>query len=215
MEKKVKKEGMNKAKKRLLIVIAVVFSLLLLLILASVLIDIYEKSKEPENKEIDFDFYEADFDEDIFQNSEYTAKIAGGFISYKKDDVTVGINRENAIEFGDDVDFIVDMLYDIINGDNTAYNARFSTEYYKNNAPKDKFTMQMLYDAKITHETTEVVQAEQGNYTKYIYAVEYRIYKNNGTFRRDIGNGARVQYIIVTDRDGKLLIDDIITPSYK
>ncbi|MBE6576667.1 MAG: hypothetical protein E7653_00840 [Ruminococcaceae bacterium] len=215
MDKKAQKSEMNKAKKRLLIAIGVIFSLLILLAVASALIDLYENNKASESEEIDFDFYEANYEEDIFLNEEYNKKISGGFISYEKEDVTVGINRDNAYAQGEEVDFIVEMLYDIIYGDNVAYNQRFSTEYYKNNAPKDKFTMQMLYDVKISHVSSEVVNTEAGNYTKSVYTVEYRIYRNNGTFRRDIGNGARIQYITVTNRTGEILIDELVTPTYK
>jgi hypothetical protein len=210
---KSEKPKLNKAKKRLLIIVASVIFVLVLLIIASVLIDKYEAGKKTEIPEADFDFYEPNYDEDIYTNEEYIAKISGGFIKYSKDDVTLGITRESASGQGIEVEFIVETLYDIINGDNTSYNERFSEEYYKNHAPKDKFTMQMIYDVKITYMSTENV--DDGNYTKSVYAIEYRILNNNGTFRRDIGSGSRVQYIILTDRAGEVLIDDIITPTNK
>ena len=215
MENNDKKSTMNKAKIRLLIIVGVVFSLLLLLVLASVLIDMYESNQEPTNNEINFDFYVPDYNEDIFQNEEYIDKIAGGFISLEKNGTTVGINRESASEYGNEVDFIVEMLYDIINGDHTEYNSRFSSEYYKDHARKEKFTMQMLYDVKISYVSEKIVDTDNGKYTEYVYTIEYRILRNNGTFRRDIGNGARLQYLTITDKTGELRIDALVTPTYK
>ena len=53
------------------------------------------------------------------------------------------------------------------------------------------------------------------NYTKSIYTLEYQINKNNGTFRRDIGDGSKQQYFVVTNRTGEWLIDSISTPTTK
>ena len=47
------------------------------------------------------------------------------------------------------------------------------------------------------------------NYTKFIYAVEYQINENNGTFRRDIGDGSRPQYLVVTNRTGEWKIESV------
>ena len=53
------------------------------------------------------------------------------------------------------------------------------------------------------------------NYTKYIYKLSYSILKNNGTFRNDIGEDQKTQYIVITDREGTLKIDAISTSKYK
>jgi hypothetical protein len=85
----------------------------------------------------------------------------------------------------------------------------FSKEYFRSNPAKEAFTMQKIYDSQITKYSTEEIETTNGNYTKYIYIVEYRILKNNGTFRNDIGDGSRAQYITITNKSGEFLIDSI------
>jgi hypothetical protein len=209
------KNANAKAKKRLLVIVIILASALAVLIALSFLIDMLQKEEIVKPDDIDFDFYEADFNEDIFENEEYLKLIEGGTVSYKQNDTIITITRETAGELGSEVSFVVEMLYDVIYGQTKEYNARFSSEYFKDHSPKDEFTMQMIYSAVIENVSTEYVTTDAGNYTKYIFSLEYRIYHNNGTFRRDIGNGARTQYITITNRSGKLLIDDIVTPYYK
>lgn len=204
-------------KKRLLIIIASVLGAIAVLFGASFAIDkYYDKKNGEENSPIDYDFYPADYDENIYNDKEYIEKIENGFIYYTdfSNNITLGIERDNAAEYGDEVAFMVDYVYSIIEGDRAKYNGFFSDAYYENNDKHGEFTMQKLYDVNITKESSEQI-TENGNYTKYIFVVEYKIFKNNGTFRNDIGNGSKKQYITVTDRTGELEIDAVRTAKYK
>ncbi len=198
----------NKAKKRLIIIILSILALMLILLGISLMIDLVE-SKKSDEFEIDYNFYPADYDENIFEDEKYCELIAGEFIRYcdSTTNVTVGIDTESAISYGDEVDFLARMIYDIINGDHIAYNSRFSDVYYEEHEPKGTFTMQKIYDVKITFMSKKKID----NYTKSYYCVEYKIYQNNGTFRRDIGDGSKKQYINITDENGELLIDSMST----
>jgi len=71
--------------------------------------------------------------------------------------------------------------------------------------------MQKLYEVSLTKELVEKVEEKDGEFTRYTFILSYRILKNNGTFRKDIGDGYRRQYITVTDRNGQLLIDRVST----
>ena len=198
----------KKAKRKLLIIIAAIAGIMLILLLASVIIDKIQ-SKSGEEYEVDFNFYPADFQENIYENQKYSELIAGEFIRFCDSDtnVTVGIDKETAISYGEGVELIVNTLYDAINGDYESYNSRFSDIYYQDNSPKDAFTMQMIYDVKITR----ISEEKDSDYTKSYYCVEYKIYQNNGTFRRDIGNGSKKQYFTISNASGEYLIDSIET----
>lgn len=200
------------AKKKLLIAFAIVLAVLVILICSSAIIDAIEK-KRAGDVEIDFDFYPADFEADIFKNQEYLELMNAEFLNFKDSGVTLGIDREQAAQYGDDVEFIVEMIYDIIYADVEGYNARFSDKYYEKHAPKEAFTMQMVYDIHIERLSTEKNSEgnEGDNYTKSIFSVEYKIYQNNGTFRRDIGDGSKIQYITITDKSGEWSIDLVST----
>lgn len=203
-------------KKSKIIIITVLISVavaIALLIGASIGIDMYKDKLASQTTAIDFDFYPADYDEDIYEDHEYVEKITGQFIQFYDPTGnmgTIGIDRETAAQWGgEELGFIVEMLYDVIDGDHEGYNARFSTNYYKTNQPKEKFTKQKIYDVMITYEPAE--SSTEGNYTKSVYSIEYRILKNNGTFRNDIGEGSRKQYITIVKENGEIKIDSLVT----
>lgn len=212
---------MKKNKKTLLIMIASILSVMLLL---GVIVGILEwrenrtlKENMKENNgeiEIEYSFYPADFERNIFEDENYQELMSSRFLRYSDSytNVTVGITRENAEQHGSELDFLVDYIYTIIEGDYKAYNACFAQSYYDSGkTPKDAFTMQQLYHIVLTKMSKEDVSENGVNYTKFLYAVEYQINENNGTFRRDIGDGSRPQYLVVTNRTGEWKIESVTT----
>ena len=217
MDKIVQKDKHKKAKAKLLIIVSVVVGLLLLLIIASIMIDHFEKIGEDTERVIDYNFYPPDYDENIFEDPEYLSLIESGFMQYHDSTtgVTSGITRENAEKHNGEVKFIVDMLYKIIYGDHRGYNEFFSKKYYEAHTPKESFTMQKIYDVLITYVSSEKITSDDGSeYTKYVYMLEYKILHNNGTFRKDIGEGSKRQYFTINNSSGELLIDSITTVNY-
>lgn len=206
-------------KKKLIIILAALAALLLImylltLILPAVLNGISEQ--DIEEGTADYNFYDPDFDENIYDDIEYLKLIENGVVKYDNASNSVSdVTKENASSFGDAVSFLYNYVYTVIEGDTKAYNALFSEKYFENNSPKEAFTMQKIYNCTITYYATESGAEEGNNYTKYIYKLKYNIYKNNGSFRTDIGEDAKTQYIVITDREGKLLIDSVSTSNYK
>ena len=217
MENRPAKRQTKEAKKKLLIAMAIIFGVLLLLTGASYLIDWIEQGRGSivnEDKEINYQFYPADFEENIFQNAAYLKLLDDGkiYIDFKEGGLTLGILREDAYKYGADLKLIVDALYAVIYGDNDQYNEYFSDKYYKTRKPKGEFTMQMLHNIKIERISSEKTSSDDsGEYTKSIFTVEYQIFRNNGTFRKDIGEGSKKQYITITDQSGQWRIDSIAT----
>ena len=170
-----------------------------------------------EDIEVDFNFYPADYQRTIYEDEGSKELMNGRFLSYcdSSTNVTVTLNRDTAAKHGRDVEFLVNYIYTIIEGNHEGYNACFSERYYLKKAPKNAFTMQQLHHIVLTKYSTETVSENGVDYTKSIYIVEYQINENNGTFRRDIGDGSRAQYFEVTNRDGVWLIDSITTPTVK
>lgn len=208
---KTESESRKNSKKLLIIIIVSIVGVMAVLGIVSLLIDNITK-KQKDEFEVDYNFYPADYEENIFEDEKYMAIISEEFIKYTDSttNVSIGIDKETAQEQGSEVQFIVDMIYDAMNGDNVAYNAHFSDSYYKYNPPKERFTMQKIYDVNITYISSEKIS--DGNYTKSIYCVEYKIYENNGTFRRDIGGGSKKQYFTLsTYTDGSIYIDEVST----
>jgi hypothetical protein len=108
------------------------------------------------------------------------------------------------------------MIRAVINGDADAYNALFSSNYYKNHDPEPPFTMQRLYDIKLTKVSETLVAGEKGKYTQYEFEVEYKIRLNDGTYRTDIGHDeSKKQYFVLSDSvTGEVLIDQILEYNY-
>ncbi len=205
---------MTKSKKILVKIIIGLFSIILVLVAVLAVLNWIEQSKPYEEEVIDYEFYEADFTENIYKNEEYQAMIRRGLLSFcdTATGVTYGIQRGNTDSYGKDVTFMVELVYAAIEGDHKTYNACFSDAYYDSGRkPKDAFTMQKIYNILIERTGVETTTDKNGNYTKYSYSLTYQIYENNGTFRKDIGDGAKTQYIILTDRTGELLIDSVST----
>ena len=205
---------MQKSKKILIGIIVGLLSVILVLVLTLAILDWIEKSKPYEEEVISYEFYEPDFEENIYKDEEYQAMIQGGLMRYCDASlgVTYGIQRGNTDTYGKDVSFMVELVYAAIEGDHKAYNACFSDAYYDSGrSPKEAFTMQKIYNVLIERTAVETVSDKNGNYTKYSYSLTYQIYENNGTFRKDIGDGSKTQYIVLTDRTGQLLIDSVAT----
>ena len=108
--------------------------------------------------------------------------------------------------FGKDVQFFKAYFECAVAGDYQTYNSLFTDNYYKKNEPYYSFAPQMIYDIyieKLSEDTSS------GN-TVYAYNVSYKIFRNNGTFRNDIGSdGSKTLYFELVEQDGIILIDKI------
>ena len=214
-KKKRRGRALNKKAKKKLIIAIISILLIIAVLVAVVEIIEYQRLLELTKPIVldDYNFYPANFDENIFEDEKYLEKISEEHMRYCDASlgVTVGIDMEKLDTYSPEVLFMIEYVQDIINGDHESYNARFSEDYYKYHTPLDRFTMQKVYDVLITQKITETVQDEKTgvNYTKYSFELKYRILENNGTFRKDIGDGSRTQSFIITDRTGVLLIDAV------
>lgn len=212
MNEKAPNELRSAAKKRIIISLIVILAVLALLFATVFVIDYFEASRKEEATAIQTispdEFYPADWEEDIYTDKDYTDLISGEFIKYngQNNEGIVGITTENLYSKDANVVFLVEMIYDIIEGDADSYNARFSTEYYRTNAPVEKFTKQKIYDVNITY-----AQSENASGKGTMYCIEYKILKNNGTFRNDILNGSKKQYITLVNDSGEIKINSLVT----
>ena len=171
-----------------------------------------------EPNEPTFDFEAADFEYDIFNDEEYLSLLSRGFISYSTGDsagnLTVSVSEENYSSYSEAVRLIIDLVKAAQNGDADAYNACFSKAYLNKEGKQPAFTMQQIYDVVIT-EGNEI--AENG-YSRTEIELVYKIHKNNGTLRSDMGSDSvRKQYITVTNNNSNKLakIEQITTPIWE
>lgn len=147
-----------------------------------------------------YDFYPADEEVDPAAVKEYME--LDRYVHYTEGAETVIVTEEDADAYGKDVQFFLDYFKTVIDGDYTKYNTLFTENYFKSNEKTCDFTPQMLYDINIE----KLPEGKDG----YNYNVSYKIFRNNGTFRNDIGSdGSKTLHFSLVEENGTILIDSI------
>ena len=155
----------------------------------------------------DFIFHTVDFETDILSDPDYLALDRS--VSFKQGNQTVTIDENFRSENGT-VEFMLDYLDCIISGDYKRYGNFFSDLFFESESVPEIFTMQRIYEITIEFlGETSVVESNK-NYTEYRLSLDYKINRNDGTLRNDMGSDCfRTQYFLITNRDGDLKIDTI------
>ena len=158
-------------------------------------------------------FYEPDYELDILKDEIYldldrTVKF------YNPDNgITFAIVDGNMDEvptiMHESVNLLCDFIDYAIHGESEKLNQLFSQEYIDaGGKTKMDFTMQQLYNIKITYVTSFNEVVDGSTVECYDYWLEYMIRKNNGTFRNDMESDCiRKEYVRVTNRNGTPKID--------
>lgn len=197
-------------KKRILTVGAIVLAVLILLFVILWIVDGFAKRNVgiPDGT---YEFYPP-YEGDIMENPDYLA--LNRMIDYCNDPLGYGLRQsitdENEEEFDAAVLFLRDYLQTVIAGDAEAYNGFFNHTYFEDNEPRSAFYQQMLYNMVIYFESTE---KQDGGDTLATYRLEYMIYQNNGSFRRDVGSDAILPRHVTLriGVDGSISIERILT----
>ncbi len=149
-------------------------------------------------------YYPIDYDLDIMTEREYLD--LDRCIYYTEGAETFSLNEYPLEELDLDMQFFFKYFDLAISGNYDEYNKLFTENYYKSNEPYYSFTQQMIYDIRLERLGEKVVDGKDVFY----YNVSYKIHKNNGTFRNDIGSdGSKTLYFTLVDEGGKILIDSI------
>jgi hypothetical protein len=161
-------------------------------------------------------FPPADYTEDIFEDPKYLALIGNGVtLIYEESGISQALVEGKHDQLGEKVSFFADFISYMIHGDVSSYNNCFSSKYYEAHAPQPSFTMQKIYDVKLSYYTEESVSESDRSYTAATYRLEYFILDNNGTLRSDSIDGSKPLYFTITNRDGRWLIDSVGAVRYQ
>ena len=203
-------EQSRRMKKRILMVGAAVLAVLILLFGVLWLVD-WLAHRDTGVADGAYEFYPP-YDGDIMENPAYLE--LNRMIDYCNDPQGYGlrqsITEENEDEFDASVLFLRDYLLTVIAGDAETYNTYFNNAFFEDNEPRSAFYQQMLYNMVIYFESTE---KQDGGDTLMTYRLEYMIYRNNGSFRDDVGSDAILpRYVTLRiTPDGTIKIERIIT----
>lgn len=197
-------------KKKLTVILISVLGAVALILGTATVVSILKNNKKPDFEYDDSYFYPT-YQGDIMTYSDYLD--LDRTVSYCADPsgqgMTTSIDETNEAEFDASVLFLRDYINVVISGDEQAYNALFNETYYKKNKPQAPFTPQMIYRTKITYRTEET----DGDDRLVAYWLEYMIFENDGTFRRDIASNAsrRQNVVLRISADGSIRIEELTT----
>ena len=202
-------------RKKSVAIIAVMFAVIFgIIILSVVAIALISKQNEVQpNKTGSLIFYEADYDYNIMRDQDYLDLDRQIYFENTVDGMTVTFTDDTLEDLPKDQKAHLLHIYEFIRcaiyGRTDELNALFSQEYVDAGGKlKMDFTMQQLYNIKITYVEMSSEIVDGNTYVSYDYWLEYMIRKNNGTFRSDMGSDCvRKEYIRVTDRAGTMGID--------
>lgn len=117
---------------------------------------------------------------DIFENGEYLELDRNLYVKEGGLEYSVSDGGEEENDAG--VNFFLGYFDAVAKGECERYNSMFSDAYYEKFLPQEEFTQQMVYDMHIE----KLSETDDGGRLTLVYYVDYKIHKNNGTFRRDI-----------------------------
>jgi len=208
MAEKAKK--LNKKKVTILIVFAVMLVIGAVGYIAMENPELFEKKeiKQPASMYSDkiagYVFYEPNYHEDIFADEEYMGK--NRYITYTNGAESFTVTDGNYARHGAPVAVLAQYIEGAVAGDAQAVNALFSDAYYEVNEPYERFTPQKIYDVEIEYLQSE----EDGDDMLYAYDVDYKIMRNNGTFRNDIESDAsRTLVFVLRESADGILIESV------
>lgn len=207
--------------KKAILIISIALVLLLALYFSAARLLAYLQDTKPETDKPNnkIYFYDVIPDEDITKDTEYMKKNRLICYSDSLTGVTQSVSPEHYSEYGGAFELMTKMIESIIAGDSETYNSLFSSKYYSKNTPKESFTPQKLYGTfsmggiVITSiDPSSIVGLESAGTDTEYFQVDYLIYKNNGTFRDDVGSDAckPLVYAVREESIGKYVIDNII-----
>ena len=169
-----------------------------------------KKEKEPTSDYMDhiktYTFAPSAYGEDIYADEDYMK--LDRYISYKNGPDTFTITDGDYAKYGVCIEFFAEYFESVKLGQYEDYDKYFTDEYFKNQSNKEMFAPQKIYDILVEETRSEI--HDDGTESHFFY-VDFKIFKNDGSFRNDIGSdmSRTVVYELVVDNDGNVLINYI------
>jgi len=213
-EKQDKAKDKKRLKKAFVIIASVLLALFLISLAAERITDLLRQKNSDDTasrlaeEESGNEFFEPDYEENILEDELYLS--LDRRIMFTRYGEQTELIFSTAEQKGAAAKMFCEYFNCIIRGDYSEY-PRFFTEKYKNDRNADipeRFTMQKLYDIGVS--LFDSTADPDNGVLKEIYEVRYRIFENNGTFRRDIKSmETRTLVFEVYISDGIALINSV------
>ena len=94
--------------------------------------------------------------------------------------------------------FLIDYIQNLVDGDSSALYSKYSASVAKELKISQKFTKQRVYDSLFTERSKRELEKDGRIVFEYEFKVEYKIMKNDGTFRSDLASDSvKGQYFTI------------------
>ena len=171
--------------KKIIIIFASVLALLLAFVyVAPYVINLLQSGNTQSDEYEDLRFFPVEEGKNVLEDPLY--RTLDSSIYYTRYAETVALNEQNLESAHPSAQFFYNYFNCIKNGEYQLYSSFYTNECYnhKNFNRPNSFTTQGLYDINIKlHSITVDKDKNQATET---YTVSYRIFENNGTYRKDV-----------------------------
>ena len=153
-------------------------------------------------------YFPADYEENIFDNPVY--RTFDRSVSFSVDGVEQSFDYEqDYASASPECRFFMDYFQALIKGDTDLVDV-----FYMPDCPEkpERFTMQMIHDIHVSFHSEDTVETDGRSLSVVNFLVQYRIYRNNGTFRKNVFNDSAVPqiYQLAIDQNGGYRIRRIL-----
>lgn len=166
--------------------------------------------KSSKSAEDPYIYYPVNYAEDIFANKAYMEKNRDLFFGDYNEQQLYQYETDYE-KASDECKFFLDYFKCVIYGEYENYPDFFVKGYF-DDKEQPKFTMQMIYDIDVRLHDTAVLEIDGQSTEVYHYRVDYRIFRNNGTFRYGVSSNVKDTqfYQLIKSEDGPYLIRQIL-----
>ena len=201
---------MNKKQKKPAVIFLTLLSVLLIISLIAYAVLYYFSEKNRPDTSADVFLYEPDWSADILSEEEYI--ILDRSVKYCDGIGTWNILENGIFKTKDDVQlFLIDYIQNLVDGDSSALYSKYSASVAKELKISQKFTKQRVYDSLFTERSKRELEKDGRIVFEYEFKVEYKIMKNDGTFRSDLASDSvKGQYFTILHDGDDITITGVV-----
>ncbi len=206
---------MNDKRKRPIIIFLALISVILAVIVSVYIILFFISKNNRPSTVGDVFLYEPDYNAEILTEENYL--LLDRSVRYSDGVGNWQISTESDVYTTDTVQlFLIDYIQDLVSGDATSLQEKYSRKVIEKLNIPSRITQQRVYDILFTEMSRKEITEHGETYFKYEFKAEYKIQRNDGTFRRDLASDSiKGQYLTIEMRDDSILITQVVEYAVK
>ena len=201
---------MKERRKKPVAIFMVLIGIIMILLVALYIILYFISNNNRPSTVGDVYLYEPDYNAQIMTEEEYL--LLDRRVHYSDGVGNWPISNDSDVYTGDAVQlFLIDYIDDLVRGDAESLRSKYSAEVIKALNIPDRFTQQRVYDIMFTEKSRKEITEYGETFFRYEFKAEYKIMRNDGTFRRDLASDSiKGQYLTIEMRSDSILITQVV-----